>query len=209
MQWARLLLRSQSSRRATMLQRRKEVLLQGGVNNNNNLYQQQQIRCLAGGKWSGERGYDITHESLYFGGRDARPKIVLDGYGPTGFNVSNMIKNMTNKKQEDGSIFLHGSIMAFPHACFFWNVTRRQDITMESLSPIILYQPKIEILVIGCNHTIPNQQLFHIYNEMQDRYSIAVEKVELHNAIGTFNFLNAEDREVAVALLLDPKAKLR
>ena len=131
MQWARLLLRSQSSRRATMLQRRKEVLLQGGVNNNytnnnnnnntnnNNLYQQQQIRCLAGGKWSGERGYDITHESLYFGGRDARPKIVLDGYGPTGFNVSNMIKNMTNKKQDDGSIFLHGSIMAFPHACFF------------------------------------------------------------------------------------------
>ena len=80
---------------------------------------------------------------------------------------------------------------------------------MESLSPIILHQPKIEILVIGCNHTIPNQQLFHIYNEMQDRYSIAVEKVELHNAIGTFNFLNAEDREVAVALLLDPKAKLR
>ena len=161
-------------------------------------------------RWAGgwnQRGYDITEESLYFS--SGRPKVVLDGYGPTGFTVSNIVKNMGEHSNKDGSIFFFGSIMAFPNGCFLWNVETAKDITMESLTPILLHRPKIDLLLIGSNSRIPHKQLHQIIEDMRELYSISVEQMEVFNAIGTFNFLNAEDREVAVVLLLDPKTKIR
>ncbi|KAL7567951.1 hypothetical protein ACA910_019661 [Epithemia clementina (nom. ined.)] len=152
-----------------------------------------------------ERGYDITYGSLYHS--PVRPKVILEGYGPDGFSVSNVVKNVGDMKKTDGSIFMHGSIMAFPHGCFFWNVESVQDITVDSLAPIALHQPKINILLVGSNTLIPHRQMYPIVETMRKKYGISVEKSELFNAIGTFNFLNAEDRDVAVVLLRDPSAK--
>lgn len=121
-----------------------------------------------------------------------------------------------NKSSNDGLIHMNGSILAFPHGCFLWNVTQPNDITFESLAPILFYRPKLSYLFIGYNRNaattantiLPRNELlriqksFQAYNSYQSN-SIVIEEMSLNNAIGTFNLLNAEDRQVAVALIMD------
>jgi uncharacterized protein len=179
----------------------------------------------------------------------APPKIVLHGYGPTGFHVMNALKNVQQSPAVDGTpgatstaptaptaqgrsagagssagdgiLHLNGSVLAFPRACFLWNVREAGHITLASLSPVLLHQKpaKIAYLFIGVN---PNSvhgggiattgatdarirpSFQHIQNVMYRQHNVVVEVMDLLNAIGTFNVLNAEDRMVAAALLMDP-----
>lgn len=142
------------------------------------------------------------------------PKVILQGYGPTGFDASNILKNLDSDsdksgggftQQESGTIHLNGSVLAFPHGCFLWKVESPQEVTLESLAAVLLYRdPKpLEYLFIGCEGDgIPLAELDRIKRAMQAK-SIVVEKLNLANAMGTFNILNAEDRQVAVALVID------
>jgi len=168
------------------------------------------------------RGHDITYESLTFsGGANKLPKVILQGYGPTGFDVSNILKKIDNAAedsnetaglyQESGTIHMNGSILAFPDGCFLWNVESARDVTLESLSAVLLYRDPtpLEYLFIGCDsgagdsdNDIPMTELDRIKRAMQAK-NIVVEKLNLANAMGTFNILNAEDRQVAVALVIN------
>mmetsp|Transcript_13670 Transcript_13670/g.28240 ORF Transcript_13670/g.28240 Transcript_13670/m.28240 type:complete len:211 (-) Transcript_13670:119-751(-) len=163
-------------------------------------------RCFAGNKWHSDYGFDILGDAVtnYQGDR---PKVILEGYGPDGFEVSNIVKKIDRKdKNTTGTVFIRGSIVAFPFGVFQWNVKSVKELTVESLAPIILHYPKIEVLMIGCNRDIPWRILTPLMKEMQEQYGIPVEKAELFYTIGTFNILNGEDREIAVALIQDPKA---
>mmetsp|Transcript_18605 Transcript_18605/g.37300 ORF Transcript_18605/g.37300 Transcript_18605/m.37300 type:complete len:203 (+) Transcript_18605:82-690(+) len=156
-------------------------------------------RSLSSG-WS-QRGHDLTFESLTFGNR---PKCILQGYGPSGFDVFNVVKKIDPNEESDGTIHMHGSIMAFPHGCFLWNVETAQDVTLESLAPIFLHNPFIEILFLGCDSgTIPSTEMNRIRLALQER-KIVLEKKRIPDCIGHFNILNAEDRPVAVALVINP-----
>jgi uncharacterized protein len=165
-------------------------------------------RCLSsgggGGSWSSTRGHDITMESLMFGNR---PKVIMEGYTPVGFHVYNTIKKINDQDPDDGSFHLYGSIMAFPFGCFLWKVSQIKDITLESLYPVMLHRPAIECLFIGCNTHDGHQQI--PLAEMDRirlaflKQNIVVEQMDVGIAMGTFNILNAEDRQVAVALLVD------
>jgi len=203
------------------------------------------------------RGHDITYESLTFQDDTLSvnvPKVILEGYGPSGFDVSNILKNKKQQNStgegddndrsssssslESGTVHFKGSILAFPYGCFLWNVKRPTEITAESLAPVALYrdllrksydsssaggeqrrqfqqqqlQQPLEYLFIGCNDDIPLERLEQIQKELtallpknlkQQQQKLVVEKLNLANAIGTFNILNAEDRQVAAALVLD------
>ena len=46
------------------------------------------------------------------------------------------------------------SILAFPGACFLWNVRSAEDLTIESLAPAQLYRPKLKYLFVGCAEPI-------------------------------------------------------
>lgn len=153
--------------------------------------------------WSGGRGHDLTYESLTYGGDERYgPKVVLDGYGPSGFDVMNLIKKVDPKEKSDGSLHMHGSVLVFPYACFLWNVEHPHQVTVSSLAPVLLHrQPPLSYLFLGSNQVLPH--LNHIKEAFRKR-NIVVEQLNLINAIGTFNILNAEDRQVATALLLDP-----
>jgi uncharacterized protein len=96
---------------------------------------------------------------------------------------------------------MHGSIIAFPFGAFLWSVKLPHEITLESLYPVLLHRPKLEYLFIGCNQTIDRQEMLRIQNAMS---GVVVEKMMISNAMGTFNILNAEDRQVCAALLIDP-----
>lgn len=151
--------------------------------------------------WTGA-GTDLLQDSLAF---SKRPKIVLEAYAPTGFDVKGAIQKV-DKEMDDktsGQMHMEGSILAFPHACFLWKMPSSNDLTLESLSPILLYKPSVKYLFIGSNKPIPQQELERIKVEMKQQKDIIVEKLDLAHAMGTFNILNGEDRSVAAALIVD------
>jgi uncharacterized protein len=159
-------------------------------------------RVLAQNSFSSwnQRGHDITGEALTFGDR---PKVILQGFAPTGFDVNNLVKKVDqNEISQSGSIHMNGSILAFPFGCFLWNVNTAKDVTLESLAPVMLHRPNLEYLFLGCNQSLDREELDRIKMEFL-KQNIVVEHLDLATVVGTFNILNAEDRQVAVALVLD------
>jgi uncharacterized protein len=147
-----------------------------------------------------QRGHDITGEALTFGDR---PKVILQGFAPTGFDVDNLVKKVDPKEiSESGSVHMNGSIMVFPFGCFLWNVKTVSEVTLESLAPVILHRPFLEYLFLGCNQPINRQELDRIQVAFR-KQNIVVEQLDLATTVGTFNILNAEDRQVAAALVID------
>mmetsp|Transcript_30716 Transcript_30716/g.57504 ORF Transcript_30716/g.57504 Transcript_30716/m.57504 type:complete len:241 (+) Transcript_30716:40-762(+) len=156
--------------------------------------------------WQGH-GTDLLSDSLAH--NYGVPKIILNGHSSSGFDVVNMVKNMDpndeSLKATGGIVHCTGSILAFPGACFLWNVRKPEDLTMESLAPVLLYQPRLEYLFIGCSTSIPPHVIQSIKQELQkENINMVIEPMDLTNAMGTFNILNGEDRLVAAALILPP-----
>ena len=150
-------------------------------------------------EWT-ERGHDITFDALNQG---SRPKIQIEGYAPTGFDVVNMVKKIDESDPtESGVLHMNGSILAFPFGCFLWKVETGSDINLDSLAPVFFHQPRLEYLFIG----IEGNQRIAAMDSIKmalAKQNCVVEQMSLSNAIGTFNILNAEDRQVAVALVMD------
>ena len=134
---------------------------------------------------------------------ERRPKIVLDAHASTGFDVSHMIQKVDEELDaESGNVHMTSSILAFDRACFLWkSVEKAEDVTLTSLSPVLVYRPKLKYLFIGCNTPIPN--FSHIKSRLKQEADIVAEQLTIHNAMGTFNILNGEDRSVAAALVLE------
>jgi uncharacterized protein len=132
------------------------------------------------------------------------PKVILDGYSSSGFDVMNVVQKVDDEAEESdgsGAIHMMGSILAFPHACFLWNVTSIEDVTAESLAPAILHRPKLEYLFIGSDRPMSQERLNLIKTEFRKK-AIVVEQFNVGDAMGTFNILNGEDRPIAAALIL-------
>jgi len=160
-------------------------------------------RSLSSG-WHPDYGYDILGDSNLRSQQGDRPKVILEGYGPNGFEVSQIVKKIDLKDPNSaGTVFVEGSIIAFPHGVFQWDVRTWRDLTVESLAPIGMHFPKVEVLMIGCDKIIPWSRMGPLMEGMRQEYGISVEKAELFYTIGTFNILNTEDRVVAVALIQD------
>ncbi len=154
--------------------------------------------------WQGH-GTDLLGDSLAH--NDGVPKIVLHGHSSSGFDVLNMIRNMDQKdknlSQTRGIVHCTGSILALPSACFLWNVRQQDDLTVDSLAPILLYRPQLEYLFLGSDQPIHHERIESIRQDLRrNNPNLVVESLDLSNAMGTFNVLNGEDRRVAVALML-------
>ena len=154
--------------------------------------------------WQGH-GTDLLSDSLAH--NDGVPKIILHGHSSTGFDVLNMIKNMDQNdeklRQTGGIVHCTGSILVLPSACFLWNVRQPEDLTVDSLAPILLYRPKLEYLFLGSNLPIHHDRIESIRHELRrNNPNLVVESLDLSNAMGTFNVLNGEDRRVAAGFIL-------
>ena len=162
------------------------------------------LRNIRHFSWDGH-GTDLLSDSLAhnFGA----PKIILHAHGNSGFDVGNVVKNMDPSDQEilktKGIVHMAGSILAFPSACYMWNVRDPQDITIEKLAPLRILRPKLEYFFIGSSSPIPLSIIEALKRELADEQSsIVIEPMTLRNAMGSFNVLNGEDRMVAAALIL-------
>ena len=156
------------------------------------------------------RGHDLLGEALAFG---AKPKVILDAYGASGFDVLNILENVDKSRQDkasSGVVHMTGSILAFPHSCFLWkNVdsiaslhgpaggaaedhkSNNLQLWEACLAPVFLYRPRYFFL--GSNR--PLEPGSPIPDAMRER-GIVFQQLDLANAMGTFNILNGEDRTV-------------
>ena len=175
--------------------------------------QSPQTPCKRSFSWDGH-GTDLLSDSLAH--NYGVPKIILNGHSDSGFDVVNMVKNKDTTGDEalkatGGIVHCAGSVLAFPNACYLWKVRSIEDLTVESLAPVLLHRPSLEYLLLGSADPIPPQKVQEIREALQrvnegvfgnSNNKIVVEPMDLTNAMGTFDILNGEDRQVAAALIL-------
>ena len=155
-------------------------LLQPSSSSSSSRHQQQQRRGLADlGK-----GFDLLAPGDEETGRD---RTFLLGYDGGGFEVRD--------------INYRGSILALPSACFLWKPRKVEEITPESLAPLLVVKPPIEILVVGTGEEFVDRPLAPATLAFLAANGVAVEHMDTTSACSTFNILNQEDRRVAAALL--------
>lgn len=156
--------------------------------------------------WDGH-GTDLLSDSLAHNA--GVPKLILHAHGSSGFDVSNIVKNMDRDDEQllrsQGIVHMAGSIIALPSACYLWNVRHPDEISKNSLAPVQLHRPNLEYFFIGSAPTIPPSTIAWIKEELEaEKDGMVIESMDIANAMGTFNVLNGEDRMVGAALLLPP-----
>lgn len=121
-----------------------------------------------------------------FGGKDER-KLLIDGYSDEGFLVN--------------GVFVKGPQVIFSTIGLHMNVARFEDLTVDHFEIFKKMYPPLNILIVGCGKEL---RYLHpsIVTSLQAQ-NIGIETMATWHAIGTYNFLNQEDRKVA-AILFPP-----
>jgi uncharacterized protein len=110
---------------------------------------------------------------------------VIQSYGESGFRISGVV--------------IRGSVIVLPQRSLAWQVARPEDVTIETLSPVIDAEPKVELLLLGCGRR--QIMLAGGLLEALKRVRLIVEPMDTGAACRTYNVLLAEDRRVAAALI--------
>jgi uncharacterized protein len=112
------------------------------------------------------------------------PKLI-ERYGKGGFRVSGAA--------------LTGSILVLNDRVESWPVADIAELSVEALQPIIVAQPPIQILLLGCGPRIaliaPNLR------QALREAGVVIEAMDTGAACRTYNVLLAEERRVAAALI--------
>uniref|UniRef100_A0A1A9UDK1 NADH dehydrogenase [ubiquinone] 1 alpha subcomplex assembly factor 3 n=1 Tax=Glossina austeni TaxID=7395 RepID=A0A1A9UDK1_GLOAU len=114
--------------------------------------------------------------------------IMITGYSQYGFRLNN-------------DIVVIGPIAVFPKSVLSWNVDNLNDINEESLSLFTTLEPKIDVLILGVGDQTPTSSFSKKILYFMKTHKINVEVLRTEQACATFNFLNAENRMVASALI--------
>jgi len=132
------------------------------------------------------KGFDV----LAGGSDEGGLRTSIRSYGDRSFLVNN--------------VMVRQSVLLFPYSFLCWNAERFEDITVESLLPLTLIQPTLEIVFIGSG----SQQRRELPKDVREYFrkaGIILELSTTPHAASTFNVLNGEGRNVAAALLtLEP-----
>ncbi|XP_046741264.1 NADH dehydrogenase [ubiquinone] 1 alpha subcomplex assembly factor 3 [Diprion similis] len=147
-------------------------------------------------------GSSIIRKSAYEGdgkttisilNRDEIYGLMIDSYSNNGFRLNN-------------GVHIIGPLAIFPRSVLSWKVNTIDDVNEETLSLFTILDPKPDILVIGTGDPHNNIQIDRKLVQFGKQFKMSVEIVPTHQACPIFNFLNAEGRFVAAALI--PPAKL-
>ncbi|EQC29405.1 hypothetical protein SDRG_12868 [Saprolegnia diclina VS20] len=131
-------------------------------------------------------GHDMHKEMM-----TGTAKVSISEYDDGGFVVND--------------VNMRGSVALMPNIAMMWKPRSLDEITIESLNVFTVANPPIEILVLGCGKRIAKQLEPSLVEYLKSN-GIVVEYLDSFNACATFNILNAEDRKVAAAILVnEPK----
>ncbi len=110
---------------------------------------------------------------------------VIQGYGEGGFRVS-------------GTAYA-GSILVLPDRVVPLSEGRVDDLSADSLAPVVAQDPPVDVLLLGCGGrtALPSPSLRRALREA----GVSTEPMPTDAACRTFNMLIAEDRRVAAALI--------
>jgi len=92
-----------------------------------------------------------------------------------------------------------GSILVLPQATEAWSVASFDDLSLNSLQPVIAADPSIEVLIIGCGPALARLPL--TLREVMRAKSIGIEAMDTRAACRTYNVLASEGRRAAAALI--------
>ena len=109
----------------------------------------------------------------------------IAGYGDGGFRM--------------GESRFEGSMLITPTGFYPWDVNTKEDITVESMKPILEAFQSIEILIVGMG-----KSMAFLTKEVRDAFAdkkIAVEVMDTGAAARTYNVLLQEGRKVTAALI--------
>ncbi|WIJ23738.1 Mth938-like domain-containing protein [Devosia sp. RR2S18] len=109
----------------------------------------------------------------------------IDAYGNGGFRFA--------------GVSHRGSLLCVPGSMQAWGVERADQVTLETLAPVLAAADDIDVLLIGLGHDISAipRQLREAFRERQ----VIVEAIATGGAVRTYNVLMAEERAVAAALI--------
>uniref|UniRef100_A0A1B0G3M5 NADH dehydrogenase [ubiquinone] 1 alpha subcomplex assembly factor 3 n=1 Tax=Glossina morsitans morsitans TaxID=37546 RepID=A0A1B0G3M5_GLOMM len=141
------------------------------------------------GIWRHTKAYDCdgkTKVNIFNTQQDLG--IMITGYSQYGFRLNN-------------DIVIIGPIAVFPKSVLSWNVDNLNDINEESLSLFTTLEPKIDVLILGVGDQTPTSSFSKKILHFMKTHKINVEVLRTEQACATFNFLNAENRMVASALI--------
>lgn len=82
-----------------------------------------------------------------------------------------------------------------------WNISDITQVNEDSLSIFKVLEPKIDILVLGTGDKVDNHDLVKDFLQFSRKYRLAFEILPTESACATFNFLNAEGRNVVGAMI--------
>ncbi|XP_067118422.1 NADH dehydrogenase [ubiquinone] 1 alpha subcomplex assembly factor 3 [Centruroides vittatus] len=118
--------------------------------------------------------------------KEADANLMINGYSNFGFRLNN-------------NLFVLGPLAIFPRSVLQWNVKTVDDINENSLSLFYLLEPKIDVLVLGVGdqgNTLKPSILKFLRSKR-----INVEVLPTQHACTTYNYLTAENRCIAAALI--------
>jgi uncharacterized protein len=92
-----------------------------------------------------------------------------------------------------------GSLLVLPERTLAWSVEDLSALTVESVAPITVAEPAVEILILGCGPRFALAPA--VLRDALRGHGIAVEAMATPAACRTYNVLLAEDRRVAAALI--------
>ena len=98
-----------------------------------------------------------------------------------------------------GGVRRTGSVLVLPEETLPWPVSSWDELTIESLAPVLGAEPAVEILVLGAGTRFAMVSAA-FRSELKDA-GVSVESMDTRAACRTFNVLLAEDRRVAAALI--------
>ena len=109
----------------------------------------------------------------------------IRAYGDGGFTI--------------GNDTLMGSLIVYPERVLEWSVTKAEDITLESLTPILNAPEAVELFIIGCGprFVAPPKGLREALREQ----GVALEWMDTGAACRTQGLMIMEERDVVAALV--------
>ena len=110
---------------------------------------------------------------------------VVQGFRPGGFTIGGV--------RHDSSVLVH------PQGTVAWEVERLEQLTVETLDPLLEVEPAVEILLVGAGDRFAPAPPALRAN-LRAR-GVSLEAMDTKAACRTYNLLVAEDRRVAAALI--------
>ncbi len=110
---------------------------------------------------------------------------LIESYGEGRFRIS-------------GTLY-QGSVLVLPERSLAWPVAAIEELSLDSLAPVVAVAAAIEILLIGCGPRLARvpEDLRQALREA----GVVVEPMDTGAACRTYHVLIAEDRPVAAALI--------